>query len=37
MQDQDNQKNLIIAIVLSMAVLFGWQFFYAAPKEQERQ
>ncbi len=37
MQDQDNQKNLVIAIVLSMAVLFGWQFFYAAPKEQERQ
>jgi|KBSSwiStaDraftv2_1062776.scaffolds.fasta_scaffold03711_10 YidC/Oxa1 family membrane protein insertase len=37
MQDQDNQKNLIIAIVLSMAVLFAWQFFYAAPKEQERQ
>ncbi|HEX5958862.1 MAG TPA: membrane protein insertase YidC, partial [Hyphomicrobiaceae bacterium] len=37
MQDQDNQKNLLIAIVLSMAVLFAWQFFYAAPKEQERQ
>jgi YidC/Oxa1 family membrane protein insertase len=37
MRDQDNQKNLIIAIVLSMAVLFAWQFFYAAPKEQERQ
>jgi YidC/Oxa1 family membrane protein insertase len=37
MQDQDNQKNLLMAIVLSMAVLFAWQFFYAAPKEQERQ
>jgi YidC/Oxa1 family membrane protein insertase len=37
MQDQDNQKNLLLAIVLSMAVLFAWQFFYAAPHEQERQ
>jgi YidC/Oxa1 family membrane protein insertase len=37
MQDQDNQKNLLIAIVLSMAVLFAWQFFFAAPREQERQ
>jgi YidC/Oxa1 family membrane protein insertase len=37
MQDQDNQKNLILAIVLSMAVMFAWHFFYAAPKEQERQ
>jgi YidC/Oxa1 family membrane protein insertase len=37
MQDKDNQKNLVLAIVLSMAVLFAWQFFYAAPKEQERQ
>jgi YidC/Oxa1 family membrane protein insertase len=36
-QDQDNQKNLLIAIVLSMAVLFAWQFFYAAPREHERQ
>src|SRR5262245_44102829 len=37
MQHQENQKNLVLAIVLSMAVLFAWQFFYAAPKEQERQ
>ena len=38
--DQDNQKNLLLAIVLSVAVLLGWQFFYAGPKlkeEQERQ
>jgi YidC/Oxa1 family membrane protein insertase len=37
MQDQDSQKNLLIAIVLSMAVLFAWQFFYSAPREKERQ
>ena len=36
MQDE-NQKNLLLAIVLSMAVLFAWQFFFAAPREQERQ
>jgi YidC/Oxa1 family membrane protein insertase len=35
--DQDNQKNLLIAVALSMAVLFAWQFFYAAPKEHDRQ
>ena len=29
MQDQDNQKNLLLAIVLSVAVLLGWQMFYA--------
>jgi YidC/Oxa1 family membrane protein insertase len=37
MQDQNNHKNLLVAIALSMAVLFVWQFFYAAPREQERQ
>ena len=39
-QQPDNQKNLLLAILLSMAVLLGWQFFYAGPKlkeEQERQ
>src|SRR5262245_30660764 len=39
-QDQDHQKNLLIAIVLSVAVLLGWQMFYAGPKlkdEQERR
>jgi len=29
MQDQ---KNLIIAISLSLAILLGWNYFYAAPK-----
>ena len=39
-QDQDNQKNLLLAIVLSVAVLLAWQMFYAGPKlkdEQERR
>jgi YidC/Oxa1 family membrane protein insertase len=36
-QDPDQQKNLLIAVVLSMAVLLAWQVFYAGPKmEQER-
>jgi YidC/Oxa1 family membrane protein insertase len=38
--DQENQKNLLLAIVLSVAVLLAWQFLYAGPRlkeEQERQ
>ena len=33
----DNNRNLVLAVVLSIALLFGWQFamnkFYPAPKE----
>ena len=39
-QDQDNQKNLLLAIVLSVGVLLAWQVFYAGPKlkdDQERR
>jgi YidC/Oxa1 family membrane protein insertase len=36
-QDHDQQKNLLIAVALSMAVLLGWQLFYAGPKMQEEQ
>jgi YidC/Oxa1 family membrane protein insertase len=35
--DQDNQKNLLLAIVLSVAVLLVWQMFYAGPKMKEEQ
>ena len=38
-QHPDNQKNLLLAILLSVGVLFFWQVFYANPKlkdEQER-
>jgi YidC/Oxa1 family membrane protein insertase len=35
--DQDNQKNLLLAIVLSVAVLLAWQFFYAGPRLKEEQ
>ncbi len=36
-QDPNQQRNLLLAVALSMAVLLGWQFFYAGPKmEQER-
>jgi YidC/Oxa1 family membrane protein insertase len=36
-QKDDNQKNLLLAIVLSIAVLLGWQIFYANPKLKEEQ
>ncbi len=29
---QDDQRNMILAIVLSMIVLFAWQFFVAGPQ-----
>jgi YidC/Oxa1 family membrane protein insertase len=40
MNDTTNNRNLIIAVLLSAALLFGWQYFIAAPamkKEQARQ
>jgi YidC/Oxa1 family membrane protein insertase len=37
MQQDDNQKNLLLAIVLSIGVLLGWQYFYAGPKLKEEQ
>jgi len=37
LHDQENQKNLLLAIVLSMAVLLAWQFFYSAPRQKEEQ
>jgi YidC/Oxa1 family membrane protein insertase len=36
-QDPDSQKNLLIAIVLSVGVLLAWQMFYAGPKMKEEQ
>jgi YidC/Oxa1 family membrane protein insertase len=39
-QQPDNQRNLLAAIILSVGVLFLWQWLYAGPKlkeEQERQ
>jgi YidC/Oxa1 family membrane protein insertase len=36
-QQPDNQKNLLLAIILSVAVLLGWQVFYANPKLKEEQ
>jgi len=32
-----DQRNLIIAIALSVAVIFGFQFFYEAPRQREAQ
>lgn len=39
-QDPGDQKNLLLAILLSVGVLMAWNYFYAAPKaqlEKERQ
>jgi YidC/Oxa1 family membrane protein insertase len=33
----DNNRNMIIAIVLSVVVLFGWQFFIAGPQLEQAQ
>lgn len=30
-----DSKNLIFAIILSTAILFGWQYFYTGPKIEE--
>ncbi len=38
MQPQDqNQKNLLLAIVLSVMVLLGWQMIFVSPKLKEEQ
>ncbi len=31
-RDPENSQNVLIALVLSMLVLFAWQYFYAGPK-----
>jgi len=39
-RQNDNQSNVFLALILSMAVIMGWQYFYAEPKmreERERQ
>ena len=36
-QQPDNQNNLLIAVVLSMAVMLGWQYFYAGPQMKAQQ
>lgn len=33
----ENNRNMILAIVLSLAVLFGWQFFVAGPQLEQAQ
>ncbi|MDB5561593.1 MAG: insertase [Hyphomicrobiales bacterium] len=33
----DNNRNMILAIVLSVIVLFGWQYFIAGPQMQRAQ
>ena len=36
-QDPDTQKNLFIAIALSVVVLFAWQYFFVPPKPTKDQ
>ncbi|MFT3732991.1 MAG: membrane protein insertase YidC [Hyphomicrobium sp.] len=35
--DPKDQNNLIIAVVLSILVLMGWQYFFAAPQIKQQQ
>jgi YidC/Oxa1 family membrane protein insertase len=35
--NSDNNRNMILAIVLSVVVLFGWQFFIAGPQLEQAQ
>ncbi|MGI9480893.1 MAG: membrane protein insertase YidC [Hyphomicrobiales bacterium] len=35
--DKDTNKNLILALVLSLSVLIGWELLYGLPKMRERQ
>src|SRR5205823_14996365 len=32
-----DQRNLLIAVVLSMVVVFGWQYLVGVPKLQQEQ
>ena len=35
MMPQTDKKNMIIAIALSAAIIFGWQFFFELPKAEK--
>jgi YidC/Oxa1 family membrane protein insertase len=32
-----DQKNFLAAVLISMAIIFGWQFFYVAPQMKEAE
>lgn len=34
---REENRNLIVAIVLSVAVLIGWQYFFAAPEAEKQR
>ncbi len=33
----ENTRNIVIAVVLSAIVLFGWQYFVAGPQMERAQ
>jgi YidC/Oxa1 family membrane protein insertase len=37
MNSNHDQRNLLFAVILSFAVLLGWQYFFAAPRLQDEQ
>jgi YidC/Oxa1 family membrane protein insertase len=37
MQQDDNQKNLLLAVALSAMVLLGWQIFFVNPRIKDEQ
>ena len=36
-QHPDDTKNMMLAVALAMAVLFGWNYFYAGPQMRAQQ
>jgi YidC/Oxa1 family membrane protein insertase len=36
-QDQDSQRNMLIAFALTVAVFTGWHFLYVAPRAKEAE
>ena len=32
-----DQKNLFVAIILSLAILLGFQFLFAGPRQEQRR
>src|SRR5450755_403973 len=33
----ENNRNFLLAIILSIGVLFAWQFFYGVPKQHQQE
>ena len=36
-QPQFDMKNMLLAVVISMLIVFGWQYYYAGPAAKKAQ